>query len=32
MLLKISIFFVAAGLAKLLMALVMREKEKRGKA
>ena len=32
MLLKIGIFLVAAGLVKLLVALVMRAKEKRGKA
>jgi len=32
MLLKIGIFLVAVGLAKMLVALVMRAKEKRGKA
>ena len=32
MLLKIGIFLVAAGLVKMLVALVMRAKEKRGKA
>ena len=32
MLLKIGIFLVAVGLVKLLAALVMRAKEKRGKA
>lgn len=32
MILKLGIFLVAVGLAKLMIALIMREKEKRGKA
>jgi len=32
MILKVGIFFIVAGLAKILVALAMRAKEKRGKA
>lgn len=32
MILKLGIFFVAVGLVKLLVALIVRSKEKRGRA
>lgn len=32
MILKLGIFFIVIGMVKMLVALIMREKEKRGKA